>query len=831
MSDGLDYARVRRELEVQRDMDGAARAARRAELEAAGDGELAREVASLLEHAERPDTALDAGALAGARELIDHSVEAVDSIAESPAGAGLPERIGRYRIVRRIGRGGMGEVFVAEQDQPRRTVALKVLRPDAVTPQLLKRFRQEAEILGRLQHPGIAQIHDAGTVATDGALERPYFAMELVNGRPITDHAVAHELDTRARMQLLARVCEAVHHAHTKGVIHRDIKPDNVFVVEGDEDSSSAGTRSDAAGRPKVLDFGIARATDADVQLTTIRTDVGQLVGTVPYMSPEQFTGDPSTVDVRTDVYALGVLMFELLTGRLPHEVRGVPIADAALRIREEDPATLSSVDTRLRGDLDTICAKALEKEPGRRYGSAAELADDLGRWLANEPIAARPASALYQLGRFCRRNRLLVGSAGIIATLLVVAVVGLSIAFVRALDAEETATVRYEESEAIAEFYAGVLQTVRSIGSGPDVRVVDMMHHMAERLDSGEDERLERFPVVRARIEHALAANFRDLGHYPEAVRFFRSAYATRLEHLGSDDAATVDSAFELGMSLNLPGVEHEAIALLMEVLPLIEASEGELAYRTVSVYQAIANAYDNDPRTVPEALEYYTEAMRRLEAGEGFASELASTVLTNSGLVLSRHGDADEAERRFLLAIEAGEDTDAIPLHRTMSTEAHLGMLYLDAGRLDEAEEHLRRSYDWTLENLGPNHIATAMGADKLACLHMSKGEYEPAEELLRFGIDRLNELVGPGHRYALRLNEHLSDALTADHREAAGLEAADHGLELAVGSYGEMSYWAATFHRCRYRALFALGRTEESDAALARSVEIVETLNAGG
>ena len=306
-------------------------------------------------------------------------------------------RLGHYEVLEVIGQGGMGTVYEAEQDSPRRTVALKVVRPGFASPAIVKRFTHEAQILGRLHHPGIAQVYEAG-LADDG---QPFFAMEFIRGLPLDEYARRHGLDLTARVGLLARVCDAVQHAHDQGVIHRDLKPANILVEE--------------TGQPKVLDFGVARATDADLLTAAGLTQTGQLLGTPNYMSPEQVTADPAAIDHRADVYALGVILFELAAHRLPYQLENRPLAEAARLILEQDPPRLGSINPELRGDVETIVAKALEKDPARRYPSAADLAADLRRWLAHEPILARPPSALYHLRKFARRHKGLVG--GVVAT------------------------------------------------------------------------------------------------------------------------------------------------------------------------------------------------------------------------------------------------------------------------------------------------------------------------------------------------------------------------------------------------------------------------------
>ena len=297
------------------------------------------------------------------------------------AAQGLPAAVGHYRIRRVLGEGGMGTVYEAEQEHPRRIVALKVIKPGWASAELLRRFEQESLALGRLQHPGIAQIHEAAT-ADSGSGPQPYFAMEFIRGDSLLAYAAAHHLNTRQRLELMVKICDAVHHAHQRGIIHRDLKPGNILV--------------DESGQPKVLDFGVARVTDSDAYATR-QTDVGQLVGTLAYMSPEQVLADPLELDLRSDVYALGVLLYELLSGHLPYTI-GRQIHEAARAIREDDPAPLSSIDRMYRGDIETIVAKSLEKEKVRRYASAADLASDIGRYLKDEPITARPPSTAYQL-------------------------------------------------------------------------------------------------------------------------------------------------------------------------------------------------------------------------------------------------------------------------------------------------------------------------------------------------------------------------------------------------------------------------------------------------
>lgn len=367
------------------------------ERECDGDEPLKKEVASLLAQAEGTGGFLEAPAMEVAAK----------ALAMSAAGAGkLPAAIGRYRIIGLLGEGGMGAVYEAEQEQPRRVVALKVIKPGFCTPEGLRRFEHETQALGRLQHPGIAQIYEAGKADT-GFGAQPYFAMELIRGQPLLAHAEARRLNVRQRLALMVKICDAAHHAHQRGLIHRDLKPSNIHV--------------DETGQPKILDFGVARVMGSEAEATR-QTSTGQIVGTLTYMSPEQVAA--GALDIRSDVYSLGVILYELLSGRLPYNVNHRQLHEAVRMIHEDDPTSLSAISRIYRGDIETIVGKALEKEKTRRYVSAAALAADIRRYLDDEPIAARPPSATYQIRKFARRHRALVGGAAAVFVALAAGVV-----------------------------------------------------------------------------------------------------------------------------------------------------------------------------------------------------------------------------------------------------------------------------------------------------------------------------------------------------------------------------------------------------------------------
>ncbi|MCC6230006.1 MAG: protein kinase [Phycisphaerales bacterium] len=414
---------------------------RHVEAACAGDHELRHEVLSLLEYQdeiEQPggSSFMDSKAAPGLSLLTQIGATALkgDELLLPP-----DRRLGNYTVQGVLGQGGMGVVYLAEQERPRRTVALKVMRRGVGSDRLVRRFEFEAELLGKLQHPGIAQVYEAGTFKDpQTGTAHPYIAMELVRGKAITKHAEERKLGTRERLSLAAQVCDALHHAHMCGVIHRDLKPANVL--------------ADDTGQTKILDFGVARTTDRDIGVTTMQTSVGQIIGTLPYMSPEQIAGDTDDIDTRSDVYSMGVVLYELLTGRLPHEFRGRSLPEAARLISDEAPMRLSMIDRSLRGDIETIVGKSLSKEKSRRYQSAAEVAADLRAYLDGRPIAARQDSALYVLRTQLNRYRGAVAAA----ILFLFALIGFALyannqAFENAALAESESLAKRSAQDALA--------------------------------------------------------------------------------------------------------------------------------------------------------------------------------------------------------------------------------------------------------------------------------------------------------------------------------------------------------------------------------------------
>ncbi|MCX7431151.1 MAG: serine/threonine-protein kinase, partial [Planctomycetia bacterium] len=317
--------------------------------------------------------------------------------------------VGDVRLEHLIAEGGMGRVYLGRQLRPDRLVAVKVIRPGMFSAGSLKRFERESQVLASLHHPGIAQIHSFGTFSAADA-ETPYFVMEFIAGaKTITDFADERGLNTRERLELFQKACDAVSHAHSRGILHRDLKPGNILVAED--------------GQPKIIDFGVARQLDRDTILTTAHEDINRLIGTIQYMAPEQFRGDSRELDVRVDVYALGVILYELLTGRPPFDLRRAALAEAARVVLDEEPQSLSSRDRAISRDIGLVAQKCLQKNPQHRYASAHDLARDIGRYLQGEPVLARAPSPIDRLARVYRRHRVLFAFlAGTLSVLLALA-------------------------------------------------------------------------------------------------------------------------------------------------------------------------------------------------------------------------------------------------------------------------------------------------------------------------------------------------------------------------------------------------------------------------
>ncbi len=513
----------------------------------ADDLALRREIEQLLQTADKGDHMLDDGLPA----------QAVAAATSPGIPDTLPETIGAYRIIRRLGSGATGAVYEAEQQNPRRSVAVKLLRTDA-GPDTIRRFLQEAQLLAELKHPAIAQIFDAGTVDLHGR-DQPYFVMELVSGLPLHKHADNAAHTVTERLDLLAAVCDGVAHAHERNIIHRDLKPDNILV--------------EADGTPKILDFGIARSLDHSHGAHTA-TVPGSLLGTVAYMAPEQAAGKQNECAPHTDVYALGVIAFELLAHRRPHLIDGLTLT-GALRLLETEPAPrLASVDSALRGDIDTIVGKCLEIEPGRRYATAGEISADIRRHGASRPVLARRPSVAYRTRLFVRRNRTLSITSMIIVAMLAVGIVAsLWVASEQAHARSIISDARKKDVGNVIEIATLVAEYVGDREAA--ISVLEDAIGIAREVDPSNTSNIDYLEseLIQAKLDTGDPARVR------EAVALLRDNYEHASQQHPAWEVLPLKRASALATALRLTGDSSAAEAIENDMREAVEAARRDPA------------------------------------------------------------------------------------------------------------------------------------------------------------------------------------------------------------------------------------------------------------
>ncbi len=705
---------------------------------------------------------------------------------------GLPAIEG-YRLLGELGRGGMGVVYEAEQLSPPRTVALKVVRgAQFVDQDTLRLFQREIRVLARLSHPGIAALYDAGCTAGG----EHYFAMELVRGTSLSKRA--QELDRRARLELFRQLCEAIDFAHQRGVVHRDLKPSNVLVT--------------AEGRIKVLDFGLAKITDQDVSQTSLHSEPGQIRGTLAYMSPEQARGDPAAIDLCSDVYSLGVVLYELLTGKLPTDVFQVHIHEAARRICEEKPRRPSAHDPSLRGDLETIVLKALEKEPARRYGSAASLAEDVRRFLDDEVLLARPPSALYELSKLVRRHTL----PFVLAAAIFVLALGTAI-WTGALYGRESELRLESERKTVAADQARAAETVAKESAQ---RAEAAALAQAQRADE-EAQRARREAETYLRVKDFMLGVF---GARSFERRTARQVSAEELLQRGIErirgelvDDKRVRAALLSGLGEVCRGLHMNAQAepLLVEAAGILRAE----APRSQELATALSNLgllreQQHDPHT---AVALQEEALALFESAGAAGSRNALSARGNLAEALYAAGELAHAVQLFR---ECLEERDARGSEEYANQQVNLGQALYDLGQYDEGERVLGEAISALQPRGSSLRLANAYNA--LGMIRYGRRDPDGAEQSLSESLRLKIELLEPESELFASAYNNLAGVRNQRGDARGALEYLELARGILARNNAEGSAALAMNDHNRARALLKLGEldraAELAEAALA-------------
>jgi non-specific serine/threonine protein kinase/serine/threonine-protein kinase len=790
------------------------------------------------------------------------STEAAERV--EPHGEGS---VGPYRLLQRLGEGGMGEVWLAQQTEPvRRTVALKMIKAGMDSKQVLARFEAERQALALMDHPAVAKVFDAGTTEQG----RPYFVMEYVKGLPITEYCDRHKLTYRERLELFQQVCEGVQHAHQKAVIHRDLKPSNVLVAE-----------QDGKPAPRIIDFGLAKATAQRLTEKTMFTELGVLVGTPEYMSPEQADLTGEGVDTRTDVYSLGVILYELLVGVLPFdskELRSAGLEGIRRKIREEEPVRPSSrvssggatsresavsrgVDLRtlqrqVSGDLDWITLRALEKDRARRYGSPTELAADIRRHLNDEPVLATPPSVPYRMGKFARRHRAAVVAGSLLLLTLLGGIAGTTVGLVRAKRAEAEAKLRLEASERSSRFLGAMLTNVDPIRMGQELRsdldrrvaaagslgavnMLDVARGVVDRellVRAGDmiNKRLDKDPALAARLRLLIGYSYSNLQLEDSAMVAFRKAIELTRQAGPSDSIGRLAKK-ALAIRLTVVGGRknsEEGVSLIEGLLPEVRAGVGEdgtdylrLRYQRTVAYTNLGDFEKAEPEL--------RDLIPRLRRGGAPDSALLGVALNGLGLTLSRQPDKRaEAEPPFREAVEVLSRRLGPGHFETINSRNNLanllGLMHRDA----EQVEYLRDVVDVARRNLGDDSRYTVRTVEMLGMALMRLGRIEEAIALYE-GVIRARQPNSAMTRAVATATINVAATLAGmNHRAEAEKQLAGLERELRSNrpasldvSYGTTLYnlaCLAALRGARASALDLMGRAVDLGSIVASQLE---------
>jgi eukaryotic-like serine/threonine-protein kinase len=707
------------------------------------------------------------------------------------------QMIGRYKLLQPIGEGGFGSVWLAEQREPvKRRVALKIIKLGMDTRQVIARFEAERQALAMMDHPNIAKVLDAGT--TDSG--RPYFVMEYIKGVPILEYCDTEKLDTRARLELFARVCHAIQHAHQKGIIHRDIKPSNVLL-----------TMHDGVPVPKVIDFGIAKATSSELTVKTLFTEHWQVIGTPAYMSPEQAEMSGLDIDTRSDIYSLGVLLYELLTGTTPFdskELMSKGFAEMMRIIREVEPhkpsTRLSSLGdtgprtaqqrdlvdvkklgTILRGDLDWIVMKCLEKDRTRRYETANGLAADIKRHLNDETVTAGAPSAGYKLRKLVKRNRARVIAGGIVAGALVLGVIGTTSGMIWALSEKSKATlathseaaakVQAQENErkaiaearraeTITEFVTKALRAGDATWSGReggteragrDMTILEAMDNAVRDIDSG---RFTDDPGTEAGLRATIGVILRNNANYDKARPLLEHALTMHERLFKGDDRIVADSLSNLGDLYLHQGQYAQAEPLFTRALAIYEKTLGPNHFRVAEGLHNLAALY-REQRRYAQAEPLFTRALAIHE--KAFGPDHAQVANTLNGLAVlhANQGQYAQAEPLYTRALAIREKALGPDHPEVAQSLSNLANLYIDPGQYAQAELLHTRALAIREKALGPDHPEVAESLLNLAEVYRAQGHYGQAEPLLVRALAIWERAFGPDHPNALLANNNLA------------------------------------------------------------------------
>ncbi|HJQ98316.1 MAG TPA: serine/threonine-protein kinase, partial [Candidatus Polarisedimenticolaceae bacterium] len=744
---------------------------------------------------------------------------------------GMPERpgatIGPYRLIDVLGQGGFGTVFLAEQAEPiRREVALKIIKLGMDTREVIARFDGERQALAMMDHPGIARVFDAGATASG----RPYFVMELVRGVPITRYCDEHDLTLPERLSLFNQVCAAVQHAHQKGIIHRDIKPNNVLVAE-----------HDGSPYPKVIDFGIAKATDQAAGERTALTGFGSLIGTPSYMSPEQAGLDGLDVDTRSDVYSLGVLLYQMLTGEVPFDttsMRNALWVELARIIREQEPmrpsVRVSSLrveaptasgprfreSTRrgasLRGDLDWIVMKALEKDRGRRYQTPRELAADLERFMRSEPVTAGPPSASYRVKKFVRRHRISVGAAA--ATLVVLVAFAITMAVQARRIAIERDRVRHERevSDRVADFQAKMLQRIRPFdmgrsivadlrgGLGKDQASLASFDALLSDVNPTDTARRVLDAQILAPADAAVATEFKD---QPETEGRMRLGLARTYRTLGLPDKslAQAERAAEISEKTLGPTNRQTLLARGSAAIAYWELGRLDDCEKILVAVQPLwAKAYGpDDPDAIKakvalgvltmgsgrneEAQKLFEEGLASLEKNLGPDHPELINPLENLATSLMNQGKDKEAAPYLERSLAIRKKTSGEENESTLTAEQRLAEVYVKGGRPKEGEALQKEALATVTRVKGETHPLTIDALATLGVLYRLQGRFPEAETTTRQALGMSRTVLGDDHLKTLNTIGELARTLAAMGRQPESLALFQEKLERARRVFG--------------------------------------------